>query len=66
MVYIKTRITEDIYNELRVKGEQALKDYGFEYLYSKGYISSDKEYKGCFLHRNESQYEIVFKTEKYT
>ena len=62
MVYLKITITKDLYDDLKPKGEQAIKDYGFDYLYEKKYIKSEKEYKGCFLHRTGEQYEVVFRT----
>lgn len=65
MVYITTKITKDIYDDLKTKGEQAINDYGFEYLYSKGYIKSDREYKGCFLHKVDDSYTIIFATQVY-
>lgn len=64
MVYLKITITKDLYDNLRSKGEQVIKDYGFDYLYEKKYIESEREYKGCFLHRTDEQYEIVFKTQR--
>ena len=66
MVYLKIKITENLYNELQNKGSQGLKDYGFEWLYEKGYIDTDREYKGCFLHKTGELYEIIFITEKET
>lgn len=65
MVYVKTKITEDLYRELRRKDPQMLNDYGFEWLYDKGYINNDREYKGCFLQKNEDGYAIIFRTWKY-
>lgn len=65
MVYIKTSITKVLYDELKSEGKQAINDYGFEYLYNKGYIKSDKEYKGCFLHKTDDSYTIIFATQVY-
>lgn len=65
MVYLRISITQDLYDELTAQGPEAIKDYGFDYLYNKGYIKSDREYKGCFLHRTDDHYEIVLRTQKY-
>lgn len=64
MVYLKTNIHKDLYEELASKDSQELNDYGFEYLYNKKYISTDKEYKGCFLRKINDKYEIIYQTEK--
>ena len=45
MVYITKKIDLQTYNDLKTKGSQALKDFGFECLYDSGYIKSDREYK---------------------
>lgn len=65
MVYLKITIAQDLYNKLSSQGPEAIKDYGFDYLYNKGYIKSDREYKGCFLHRTDDRYEIILRTQKY-
>ena len=63
MVYITKKIDLQTYNDLKTKGSQALKDFGFECLYNSGYIKSDREYKGCYLHKHNEQFEIVLVTE---
>lgn len=65
MVYVKTKIDEELYRKLQRQSPRELNDYGFEWLYDKGYISTERVYKGCFLHKSGNQYEIVFRTWKY-
>ena len=48
MVYITKKIDLQTYNDLKTKGSQALKDFGFECLYDSGYIKSDREYEVRF------------------
>ena len=64
MVYLKTNIDEQTYRDLKSQGSQAINDYGFEYLYNKGYIVSDKEYKGCHLRSKNNNYEMILNTEQ--
>jgi len=65
MVYLKINITQDLYDELNMQGPEAVDNFGFDYLYKKGYIESDKEYKGTHIRKKDNRYEVICVTQKY-
>ena len=65
MVYLRISITQDLYDELTKQGPEAINDFGFDYLYKKGYIESDKEYKGTHIRKTNNRCEAICITQKY-
>lgn len=65
MVFLKHQLTKKEFKDLQNQGSQAIKDYGFYYLYNNGYIKTDKEYTGALLKEKDGEYGIICGTIPY-
>ena len=62
---MRISITQDLYEKLKAQGPEAINNFGFDYLYKRQYIESDKEYKGTHIRKRDSHYEAICVTQKY-
>ena len=62
MIFIEKKMTGEEVDELLQKNRTdrfAITDYAFEYLYEKGYIKSEEEFKGAHIKSNNGEYSLL-------
>lgn len=66
MIFIETQVTEELFNEIMQRSKEdkyAITDYAFEYLYDKGYIKNEKEFRGAHFRKNGDNISLLCMTD---